>query len=76
MTTLKIKIELPEPKSDSGFPYSYIGIQQEISELVQYRIKMALILCNGNKSASANLLGLPSYQTLTNWMKKQGVKND
>jgi len=76
MTTLKIKIELPEPQGDSGFPYSYIGIQQEISELVQYRIKMALLLCNGNKSAAANLLGLTSYQTLTNWMVKHGVKND
>jgi len=56
--------------------YSYIGIQQEISDLVQKRIKTALLLCNGNKSAAADLLGLPSYQTLTNWMAKHGVEND
>jgi len=54
----------------------YQGIQTEIRELVQKRIKMALLLCNGNKTAAADMLGLPSYQTLTNWMAKYGVKND
>ncbi len=27
----------------------------------------------GNKSEAASLVGLPSYQTLTNWLKKYGV---
>ena len=52
----------------------YQGIKQEIRELVQKRIRMALLLCNGNKTAAAELLGLPSYQTLTNWMAKHGVE--
>mgnify|MGYP004458873609 FL=1 len=52
----------------------YQGIQQEIRELVQKRIKMALLLCNGNKTAAADMLGLSSYQTLTNWMAKYGVE--
>ena len=54
----------------------YQGIQTEIRELVQKRIKMALLLSNGNKTAAAELLGLSSYQTLTNWIAKYGVKND
>ena len=75
MTTLRINIEIPEsPTRESGFPHSYTGIKNEIRELVQHRIKMALLLCNGNKSAAADLLGLPSYQTLTNWMEKHGVE--
>tara|TARA_B100001123_G_C14977263_1_gene894118 strand:- start:467 stop:631 length:165 start_codon:yes stop_codon:yes gene_type:complete len=51
----------------------YQGIQTEIRELVRKRIRMALLLCNGNKTAAAELLGLSSYQTLTNWMAKYGV---
>ena len=54
----------------------YQGIKEEIRDLVQQRIKMALLLCTGNKPAAADMLGLPSYQTLTNWMIKYGVKND
>jgi DNA-binding NtrC family response regulator len=54
----------------------YQGIKEEIRDLVQQRIKMALLLCNGNKTAAADMLGLPSYQTLTNWMTKHGVEYD
>ena len=28
----------------------------------------------GNKTESARILGLPSYQTLTNWLKKYGLE--
>ena len=54
----------------------YQGIKEEIRDLVQQRIKMALLLCNGNKTAAADMLGLSSYQTLINWMIKYGVEND
>ena len=54
----------------------YYDIREEISDLVHQRIKMALLLCNGNKTAAADMLGLPSYQTLTNWMIKHGVEYD
>mgnify|MGYP003658271079 CR=1 FL=1 len=75
---LKINIEIVEEngREENGFPHSYVGIKKEIRDLAQHRIKMALLLCNGNKSAAADLLGLPSYQTLKNWMVKHGVKND
>jgi len=54
----------------------YYDIREEISDLVHQRIKMALLLCNGNKTAAADMLGLPSYQTLTNWIIKYGVEYD
>ena len=28
----------------------------------------------GNKTRAAKLVGLPNYQTLTNWLEKYGVK--
>jgi len=30
----------------------------------------------GNKSRAAELVGLPSYQTLTNWLRKYDVEED
>ena len=53
----------------------YYDIREEIRDLVHQRIKMALLLCNGNKTAAADMLGLPSYQTLTNWMQKYGIES-
>tara|TARA_R100001244_G_scaffold49880_1_gene43953 strand:- start:720 stop:959 length:240 start_codon:yes stop_codon:yes gene_type:complete len=52
---------------------NYSGLQEEISALVRKRISAALLLCAGNKTKAAALLGLPSYQTLTNWMNQHGV---
>ena len=52
---------------------NYSGLQEEISALVRKRITAALLLCGGNKTKAAQLLGLPSYQTLTNWMNQHGV---
>ena len=49
-------------------------IRAEITQLIQERLATALIITGGNKTRAAKLLGLPSYQTLTNWMKKHGVK--
>ena len=49
------------------------SLREEISELARTRIRTALLLCNGKKTAAAELLGLSSYQTLTNWMVKYGV---
>ena len=77
MPTIRIDISIFDTVTETDFcPESYEGIQNEISELVQRRINSALDLSNGNKSKAAKLLGLPSYQTLTNWMARHGVKND
>lgn len=45
-----------------------------LSEVSTHYIERALQETNQNKTEAAQLLGLPSYQTLTNWMKKYGVE--
>jgi DNA-binding NtrC family response regulator len=47
-----------------------IDLQALISEVVRHYISRAIEYSEGNKSQAAKLVGLPSYQTLTNWMKK------
>tara|TARA_R110002020_G_scaffold374935_2_gene586200 strand:+ start:132 stop:323 length:192 start_codon:yes stop_codon:yes gene_type:complete len=53
---------------------NYSGLQEEIAALARKRITAALLLCGGNKTKAATLLGLPSYQTLSNWIKQYDVK--
>ncbi|MBF0422173.1 MAG: sigma 54-interacting transcriptional regulator [Magnetococcales bacterium] len=45
-----------------------------IDKISRHYLGMALEKTAGNKTRAAELLGLASYQTLTNWMKKYGVK--
>jgi transposase-like protein len=47
-------------------------LKAEIAELVRARIRQALEV-GGTKAAAADLLGLGSYQTLSNWMSRYGV---
>jgi len=44
-----------------------------LEEVAKHYLHRALEATAGNKSRAANLLGLSSYQTLTNWMQKYGV---
>ncbi len=41
-----------------------------IDEVVRHYLEQALQATGGNKTRAAELLGLASYQTLTNWLKK------
>ena len=50
-----------------------LDLREVIATVTRSYIERALDKANGNKSDAAKLLGLPSYQTLTNWMKKYGV---
>ena len=50
-----------------------VSLPEEMGRLAHTRIKQALYQTHGNKPTAAKLLGLPSYQTLTNWMEKYGV---
>jgi hypothetical protein len=50
-----------------------IDLQKTISEVARHYMMLAIKASDGNKSKAARLLGLPSYQTLDNWMKKHGV---
>lgn len=51
------------------------GVQLEplLSKVARHYLKKALEHTNGNKTRAAELLGLGSYQTLTNWMKRYSV---
>jgi DNA-binding NtrC family response regulator len=50
-------------------------LQQALDEVAQHYLHKALEQAHGNKSEAAKLVGLPSYQTFTNWLKKYGVEN-
>ena len=45
-----------------------------VAEVVRHYLQRALTDAHGKKAQAAELLGLPSYQTLTNWLKKHGVE--
>ena len=44
-----------------------------LDSVARHYLQRALDETQGNKTRAARLLGLPSYQTLTNWMKRHGV---
>jgi transcriptional regulator with PAS, ATPase and Fis domain len=45
-----------------------------LAEVARHYLKRAMEEARDNKTAAASLVGLPSYQTLTNWLKKYGVE--
>jgi transcriptional regulator with PAS, ATPase and Fis domain len=49
------------------------SLQQMFTEIAQHYLRRALEQAHGNKSEAAKLVGLPSYQTLTNWLKKYDI---
>ena len=53
-----------------------IDLQSLIGSVAEHYLRRALEAAHGNKSKAAELLGLPSYQTLTNWMRKYGIEED
>ena len=50
-----------------------VDLQEIIGEVARHYIKRAIEQSEGNKSLAAKLVGLPSHQTLSNWMTKYGV---
>jgi len=50
-----------------------VDLQEIIAEVARHYILKAIEHSEGNKSTAAKLVGLPSYQTLSNWMKKYGI---
>jgi transcriptional regulator with PAS, ATPase and Fis domain len=51
-----------------------LSLPEIMVKVAQHYLTRALEETRGNKTKAAELLGLPSYQTLTNWIKKYGVK--
>lgn len=50
-----------------------VDLQELIQQLAQHYLKRAMMEAGGNKTKAAQLVGLPNYQTFTNWMTKYNV---
>jgi transcriptional regulator with GAF, ATPase, and Fis domain len=53
---------------------SGIDLPGLIEKVTQHYLIRALEIADGNKSKAAELVGLSSYQTLTNWMKRYKIE--
>jgi len=51
-----------------------VNLLQLIEKLSQHYLKRALDEAGGNKTKAAKLVGLPNYQTFSNWLKKYGFE--
>ena len=51
-----------------------VNLPQLIEILSQHYLKRALDEAGGNKTKAAKLVGLPNYQTFSNWLKKYGLE--
>jgi transcriptional regulator with PAS, ATPase and Fis domain len=52
-----------------------VKLESLMSQVAAHYLKRALEYTHGNKTHAAKLLGMGSYQTLSNWMDKYGVGN-
>ncbi|MEA1928970.1 MAG: sigma 54-interacting transcriptional regulator [Candidatus Auribacterota bacterium] len=50
-----------------------LSLPEILSNVSCHYLKRALIEAQGNKTLAAKLVGLPNYQTFSNWMKKYQV---
>ncbi|MDD3813122.1 MAG: sigma 54-interacting transcriptional regulator [Desulfocapsaceae bacterium] len=51
-----------------------VDLPEIMKTVAAHYLERALEKNNGNKTKTAKTLGLPSYQTLTNWLKKYGLE--
>jgi transcriptional regulator with PAS, ATPase and Fis domain len=51
-----------------------LGLPEILTMVARHYLSRAIEEAGGNKTKAAELVGLPSYQTFTNWMKRYGVK--
>jgi len=52
-----------------------VEITEIMKEVATHYLARAIKMTAGNKTRAASLLGLPNYQTLTNWLKKYDVEH-
>jgi DNA-binding NtrC family response regulator len=50
------------------------SLPDTMKDVAQHYLKRAMEEADGNKTKAAELVGLPSYQTLSNWLTKYEVK--
>ena len=64
----------PESGAVLGKPLSGgLDLPGLIATVARHYLERALDEVHGNKTRAAQLVGLPSYQTFTNWMKRYGA---
>ena len=51
-----------------------INLPEIMKTVAVHYLEKGLSETHGNKTKTAEILGLPSYQTLTNWLKKYGLE--
>jgi transcriptional regulator with PAS, ATPase and Fis domain len=51
-----------------------VNLQEILANTAREYLALALREAGGNKTKATKLLGLPNYQTFTNWLEKYGVK--
>jgi transcriptional regulator with PAS, ATPase and Fis domain len=51
-----------------------IDLPEIMKTVAVHYLERAIEKNNGNKTKAAKILGLPSYQTLTNWLRKYGLE--
>ncbi|HXW68024.1 MAG TPA: helix-turn-helix domain-containing protein, partial [Dissulfurispiraceae bacterium] len=72
---------LPIPVSDMGGEFILnkpleegIQLPAIMNSVAVHYLGRGLAASHGNKTKAAKILGLPSYQTLSNWLKKYGLE--
>lgn len=73
------EILLPIQSAETQAPQSLslgkgVNLPELLGNITRDHLTRALKETGGNKTKAAKLLGLPNYQTLTNWLEKYGVK--
>ncbi len=51
-----------------------LNLPNLLEKVVRHYLERALRESGGNKTKAADMVGLPSYQTLTNWLARYGVE--
>jgi len=51
-----------------------LNLNEILSSVARHYLGRAIEEAHGNKTEAAQLLGLPSYQTLANWLKRYGIQ--
>ena len=50
-----------------------LDLREVLAGVARHYLERAVSEAHGNKTKAAELVGLPSYQTLTNWLRKYGL---
>jgi transcriptional regulator with PAS, ATPase and Fis domain len=51
-----------------------VSLPDLLEEVTRHYLERAMAQTHGNKTEAARLLGLGSYQTLSNWLQKRGIQ--